>query len=175
MSLPDGAEFKVIEPEISGPGGSPNSKAAAAEQAKPTMNERGTETGGLEALANGRRPIGPSLIHPPSIVAPLPFDAPFSGAAARRGRVRGAGDGSFLAAYAALHPERNFLGVERLLGRLRKLDRKGLRRALTKPSLNPAGSPGIWPRVPPAAMPRSRPCMSIFPTRGPSRSIAKTG
>ena len=40
----------------------------------------------------------------------------------------GSGDGSFLAEYAVLHPERNFLGVERLLGRLRKLDRKGLRR-----------------------------------------------
>jgi tRNA (guanine-N7-)-methyltransferase len=43
----------------------------------------------------------------------------------------GAGDGSFLASYAALHPERNFLGVERLLGRLRKLDRKGRRAGLT--------------------------------------------
>ncbi len=42
----------------------------------------------------------------------------------------GSGDGSFLAAYATLHPEVNFLGVERLLGRLRKLDRKGLRRGL---------------------------------------------
>jgi tRNA (guanine-N7-)-methyltransferase len=36
----------------------------------------------------------------------------------------GSGDGSFLANYAQLHLERNFLGVERLLGRLRKLDRK---------------------------------------------------
>jgi tRNA (guanine-N7-)-methyltransferase len=43
----------------------------------------------------------------------------------------GSGDGSFLLAYAALHPERNFLGIERLLGRLRKLDRKGLRAGLT--------------------------------------------
>ena len=40
----------------------------------------------------------------------------------------GSGDGSFLAEYALLHPDRNFIGVERLLGRLRKLDRKGLRR-----------------------------------------------
>jgi tRNA (guanine-N7-)-methyltransferase len=39
----------------------------------------------------------------------------------------GSGDGSFLAQWARQHPERNFLGVERLLGRLRKLDRKGLR------------------------------------------------
>ena len=43
----------------------------------------------------------------------------------------GSGDGSFLANYAKLHPERNFLGVERLLGRLRKLDRKGLRAGLS--------------------------------------------
>ncbi|MEW6304491.1 MAG: tRNA (guanosine(46)-N7)-methyltransferase TrmB [Verrucomicrobiota bacterium] len=42
----------------------------------------------------------------------------------------GSGDGSFLAQYAQLHPERNFIAVERLLGRLRKLDRKGRRAAL---------------------------------------------
>jgi len=42
----------------------------------------------------------------------------------------GSGDGSFLAQYAKLHPERNFLGVERLLGRLRKLNKKGLRAEL---------------------------------------------
>lgn len=39
----------------------------------------------------------------------------------------GSGDGSFLVQYAALHPEWNFIGVERLLGRLRKIDRKGRR------------------------------------------------
>lgn len=43
----------------------------------------------------------------------------------------GCGDASFLAAYAAQHRERNFLGVERLLGRIRKLDRKGRRAGLT--------------------------------------------
>ena len=43
----------------------------------------------------------------------------------------GSGDGSFLVNYAGRHPERNFLGVERLLGRLRKLDRKGRRAGLT--------------------------------------------
>jgi tRNA (guanine-N7-)-methyltransferase len=42
----------------------------------------------------------------------------------------GSGDGSFLAAYAKAHPERNFLGVERLLGRVRKLEKKGLRAGL---------------------------------------------
>lgn len=43
----------------------------------------------------------------------------------------GAGDGSFLARYAQMHPEQNFLAVERLLGRLRKLDRKGRRAGFT--------------------------------------------
>jgi tRNA (guanine-N7-)-methyltransferase len=42
----------------------------------------------------------------------------------------GAGDGSFLVEYAAARPDRNCLGVERLLGRLRKADRKGLRAGL---------------------------------------------
>jgi tRNA (guanine-N7-)-methyltransferase len=40
----------------------------------------------------------------------------------------GAGDGSFLVAWAAQHPGRNFLAVERLLGRLRKIEKK-VRRA----------------------------------------------
>jgi tRNA (guanine-N7-)-methyltransferase len=43
----------------------------------------------------------------------------------------GSGDGSFLVNYATLHPERNFIGVERLLGRIRKIDRKGRRAGLT--------------------------------------------
>jgi tRNA (guanine-N7-)-methyltransferase len=43
----------------------------------------------------------------------------------------GSGDGSFLVNYARLHPERNFIGVERLLGRLRKLGRKGQRAGLS--------------------------------------------
>jgi len=43
----------------------------------------------------------------------------------------GSGDATFLARYAELHPDRNFIGVERLLGRLRKLDRKGRRAGLT--------------------------------------------
>mgnify|MGYP003693985443 CR=1 FL=1 len=42
----------------------------------------------------------------------------------------GSGDGSF-GGYARLHPDKNFLGVERLLGRLRKIERKGFRAGLT--------------------------------------------
>jgi len=43
----------------------------------------------------------------------------------------GSGDGSFILEYARRNPERNLLGVERLLGRLRKIDRRGLRAGLT--------------------------------------------
>ncbi|MFZ0826957.1 MAG: tRNA (guanosine(46)-N7)-methyltransferase TrmB [Verrucomicrobiia bacterium] len=43
----------------------------------------------------------------------------------------GCGDASFLVEYARRHPGRNFIGVERLLGRLRKLDRQGRRAELT--------------------------------------------
>jgi tRNA (guanine-N7-)-methyltransferase len=42
----------------------------------------------------------------------------------------GSGDGSFLVQYAGQNPDRNFIGVERLMGRLRKLDRKGRRAGL---------------------------------------------
>lgn len=43
----------------------------------------------------------------------------------------GSGDATFLVQHAAANLTRNFLGVERLLGRLRKLDRKGRRACLT--------------------------------------------
>lgn len=42
----------------------------------------------------------------------------------------GCGDGGFLLGHAKTHPDRNFLGVERLLGRIRKLDKKGRRASL---------------------------------------------
>jgi tRNA (guanine-N7-)-methyltransferase len=42
----------------------------------------------------------------------------------------GCGDASFLVEYARRNPAINFIGVERLLGRLQKLDRKGRRAGL---------------------------------------------
>jgi tRNA (guanine-N7-)-methyltransferase len=42
----------------------------------------------------------------------------------------GCGDASFLVEYAGRQPGRNFIGVERLLGRLQKLGRKGRRAGL---------------------------------------------
>ena len=43
----------------------------------------------------------------------------------------GCGDGGFLLEWATRHPKKNFIGVERLLGRIRKLDKKGRSNELT--------------------------------------------
>ncbi len=75
-------------------------------------------------------PPPPSLIHrPASILDRLDLAALFPKSQPLEVEL-GSGDGSFLAQWAALHPLKNFLGVERLLGRLRKLDRKGQRAGL---------------------------------------------
>ena len=72
----------------------------------------------------------PSLIYKiPSIVQRVDLPQLFSQSQPLEVEL-GSGDGSFLVDYAKAHPEHNFLGVERLLGRLRKLDRKGLRAGL---------------------------------------------
>ena len=42
----------------------------------------------------------------------------------------GCGDASFLAEYSRRNPQNNFIGVERLLGRLQKVHRKGIRLGL---------------------------------------------
>lgn len=70
-----------------------------------------------------------SLVLRPSILERLDFAAVFG----REGPVElelGAGDGSFILRAAAAAPGRNWLAVERLLGRLRKIDRKGRRAGL---------------------------------------------
>lgn len=73
----------------------------------------------------------PNLIYElPSILERLDLAALFSQAQPLEVEL-GCGDASFLVNYAKLHPEHNFIGVERLLGRIRKLDRKGRRNQLT--------------------------------------------
>jgi tRNA (guanine-N7-)-methyltransferase len=64
-----------------------------------------------------------------SIVEPLDLAELFPKAQPLEAEL-GCGDASFLVEYARRHPERNFIGVERLLGRIRKLDRKGRRAGL---------------------------------------------
>lgn len=76
-------------------------------------------------------PASPSLIHQPvSYLDRLDLGRLFPKAQPLEVEL-GSGDGSFLVQWAKLHPGRDFLGVERLLGRLRKLDRKGQRAGLT--------------------------------------------
>lgn len=65
----------------------------------------------------------PAEIFPADYFAPLVLEDIFG----RNAPVEidlGCGDGSFLAAAAAANPERNFLGVERLVGRVRSSCRK---------------------------------------------------
>jgi tRNA (guanine-N7-)-methyltransferase len=72
----------------------------------------------------------PSLVHRlASILEPVDLTQLFPRAQPLEVEV-GSGDGSFLVAYAQGHPERNYIGIERLLGRLRKVDRKGRRAGL---------------------------------------------
>jgi tRNA (guanine-N7-)-methyltransferase len=75
-------------------------------------------------------PAASPIVRIQSILDPLPLESLFP--------VRqpieidlGSGDGSFLVHYAATQSTRNFIGVERLLGRLRKIQRKTTRRQLT--------------------------------------------
>jgi len=64
-----------------------------------------------------------------SIVEPLDLGDLFAGSQPLEVEL-GCGDASFLVEWAQRHPERNFIGVERLLGRISKLHRKGRRASL---------------------------------------------
>ena len=82
-------------------------------------------------LLDGRNGPGATLVYPlTSIVEPLRPDHLFRELQPLEVEL-GSGDGSFALEYARLHPELNLLAVERLLGRLRKLDRKGMRAGLS--------------------------------------------
>ncbi len=72
---------------------------------------------------------GPVLARLTTVVGPLNLRALFGRMAPVEVDL-GSGDGGFLLRYAPLHPEHNFLAVERLLGRIRKLDRKAPRLGL---------------------------------------------
>lgn len=89
---------------------------SAANQVNPISNDAGGQ---------------PSLIFTPeSYVQRLDLEQMFSAVQPLEVEL-GSGDGSFLAGYAKCNPAINFIAVERLLGRLRKLDRKGLRSNLS--------------------------------------------
>jgi tRNA (guanine-N7-)-methyltransferase len=69
------------------------------------------------------------IIRPPSYVERLDVHGLFSARQPLEVEL-GAGDGSFLAQWAKENPGTNFLAVERLLGRLRKIERKSRRDGL---------------------------------------------
>lgn len=69
------------------------------------------------------------LIEHEDIAAPLPFDALFDPARAVEVDV-GCGKGRFLLARAARFPDIQFLGIDRMLPRIRKIDRKVQRAGL---------------------------------------------
>jgi tRNA (guanine-N7-)-methyltransferase len=84
--------------------------------------------------AAGSRPLtallpDPFIYRPASYFETLQPEAVFGRSALLEVEL-GSGDGSFLVEWAKRHEERNFLGIERLLGRLRKLDRKAQRAGL---------------------------------------------
>jgi tRNA (guanine-N7-)-methyltransferase len=78
----------------------------------------------------GHPATDPGIRLPPDILSRLDLEALFPGVDGVEVEL-GSGDGSFLAEYASQEPGRGFLGVERLLGRLRKLERKAQRRGLS--------------------------------------------
>jgi len=72
----------------------------------------------------------PLIYELPSIVSPLDLGLLFPVAQPIEVEL-GCGDSSFLVKYAEGHRTNNFIGVERLLGRIQKLDRKARREGLT--------------------------------------------
>ncbi len=69
------------------------------------------------------------IFAPASYVDPLPIAELFPKPQPLHLEI-GAGDGSFLVAFAQARPELNVLGLERLLGRLRKIEKKSRRAKL---------------------------------------------
>ena len=72
----------------------------------------------------------PSLLLTPDILHRIDFTRAFGNEQPIEIEL-GCGDGSFLLQWAGLNPTRNYLGVERLKGRVSKIDRKGRRLGLT--------------------------------------------
>lgn len=87
-------------------------------------------------LPEERRTAAPAslLYRPASYFERLPIASMFRASQPLEVEL-GSGDGNFLVDYACRHPDHNFLGIERLLGRIRKIDRKGLRAGLVNLSL----------------------------------------
>ena len=85
---------------------------------------------GQAVSRNKSLPPGESLIHPiNSAIEPIDLASLFTAEQPLELEL-GSGDGSFTLKYALAHPGRNIVALERLLGRITKLDRKGYRAGL---------------------------------------------
>jgi tRNA (guanine-N7-)-methyltransferase len=95
----------------------------------------------------------PTKIHTPeSYFEPLPLDSLFEQQQPLEVEI-GCGNGSFLVNYAEENQETNFIGIERLLGRIRKLDRKASRRGLMNVSIvRVEAAYGLQYMLPPASV-----------------------
>ncbi len=78
-------------------------------------------------------PLAPAAVEfiPADYFAPLPLDALFPDPSRPLELDVGCGDGTFLLQMAAHYPERDFLGIERLSGRIRKICKRAARAGLT--------------------------------------------
>lgn len=98
-------------------------------RAFPSSQTRSDRAAGQVALCTGAKDL--SLIYPlTSILERIELGKLFPSSQPLEVEL-GSGDASFLVEYARRHPEHNFIGVERLLGRIRKMERKGRHAALT--------------------------------------------
>ncbi len=98
------------------------------------LNTEESATGALCDQPVARAVPATVLLSPASLEAPLPVDELFD--PARPLEVDcGCGKGRFLMARAAAHPDVQFLGIDRMLGRTQKLDRKIVRAGLANVKL----------------------------------------
>lgn len=116
------------------------------------------------------QPQSTKIYTPHSYFEPLPLARLFPSPEPLEVEI-GCGDGSFLAAYAAQHQEKNFLGIERLLGRIRKLDRRAIRLRLDNLKiLRIEASYCIQYLLPPKSI---RACHIYFPDPWPKKKHRK--
>ena len=109
--------------------------------------------------------------------SPVIFSAPFAGRKCSLPQTveleLGAGDGSFLVQYASAHPQVNFFAVERLLGRVRKMDRKSHKAGCGNIRLLRVEASYLLNHLIPEASLQA--IHLYFPDPWPRRNIIKTG
>ena len=106
-------------------------------------------------------------IYPGSWLGPLELDRHFAHPDRPLDLDLGCGKGRFLVARAAAHPDTNVLGIDRMLDRIRKVDRKCLRRDLHNVRLlRVEGYYAVTYLLPAASV---RTCFCLFPDPWPKK------